>query len=101
MTPSTITPELTCPAWTTHSQKHPTQDEEWGKMYLPPITDRLNGMVAGVGFKDEDTHGALFACAYDLAAHGPDYSPWCDVFTAEELADFEYECNLPFLVLII
>lgn len=90
VTPSTITPELTCPAWATHAERSPTQEEEWGQVYLPPITERLNDMIPGVGFEDEDIHGALFSCAYDLAAHGPGYSPWCDVFTDDELADFEY-----------
>lgn len=38
---------------------------------------------------DADTHGALYACAYDYAAH--DVSPWCDVFDEEELGHFEYD----------
>jgi acid phosphatase len=59
----------------------------WSKKYLPAITDRLNMLIPGVKFTEDDIHGALFACAYDLAAHG--VSPWCDVFQPEELANFE------------
>ncbi|KAG0707683.1 phosphoglycerate mutase-like protein [Suillus ampliporus] len=64
----------------------------WTKHYLPAITDRLNMLLPGVGFTDDDIHGALFACAYDLAAHG--VSPWCGVFRSDELADFEYESDI-------
>jgi|SRR6267154_3220925 len=59
----------------------------WSKNYLPAITDRLNMLLPGVGFTDDDIHGALFACAYDLAAHG--VAPWCGVFQPDELANFE------------
>lgn len=64
----------------------------WSKHYLPVITDRLNTLLPGVGFTEDDVHGALFACAYDLASHGA--SPWCGVFLPEELANFEYERDL-------
>ncbi|KAJ8594145.1 phosphoglycerate mutase-like protein [Rhizopogon salebrosus TDB-379] len=64
----------------------------WSKKYLPAITDRLNILIPGVRFTEDDIHGALFACAYDLAAHG--VSPWCDVFQPEELAHFEYERDI-------
>jgi acid phosphatase len=60
----------------------------WGRVYLPPITERLNKLLPGVGLVDDNTHGALYACAYDLAAYGT--SPWCDVFTLKETEDFEY-----------
>ena len=40
----------------------------------------------------DDVHGALFACAYDLAAHG--VSPWCGAFTHDEIQEFEYELDL-------
>lgn len=59
----------------------------WGAVYLPPITKRLNSVLPHTNLTDDDTHGALYACAYDLAAHG--VSPWCDAFTEKEIADFE------------
>ncbi|KZP28916.1 phosphoglycerate mutase-like protein [Athelia psychrophila] len=65
---------------------------EWGTVYLPHITKRLNAAVPGLGLTDDDTHGALYACAYDLAAWGT--SPWCGAFTEQELASFEYELDL-------
>ncbi|KAG2157184.1 phosphoglycerate mutase-like protein [Suillus clintonianus] len=64
----------------------------WSKLYMPVITERLNTLLPGVGFTEDDTHGALFACAYDLATHG--VSPWCGVFRPDELANFEYERDI-------
>ncbi|KAJ8519066.1 hypothetical protein ONZ45_g3959 [Pleurotus djamor] len=64
----------------------------WGNVYLPRITERLNRLVPGLGFSNDDTHGALYACAYDYAAWK--VSPWCDVFTHQELSNFEYELDL-------
>ncbi|KAF9222916.1 phosphoglycerate mutase-like protein [Gyrodon lividus] len=64
----------------------------WAARYIPPITARLNELLPGVNLIDEDTHGALFACPYDLAARNK--SPWCDVFLPGELRDLEYEMDL-------
>ena len=49
-------------------------------------------LLPGVDLTTANVHGALNACAYDLAAHGT--SPWCDVFTKSEIEDFEYELDL-------
>ncbi|KAG1905809.1 phosphoglycerate mutase-like protein [Suillus fuscotomentosus] len=70
-----------------------TVANEWSNSYLPQITERLNDLLPyGVSLTDNNTHGALYACAYDLAAGYE--SPWCDVFYEGELADFEYELDL-------
>ncbi|CAE6525056.1 unnamed protein product [Rhizoctonia solani] len=67
---------------------------EWGTHYLPLITKRLNKLIPSANLTDADTHGALYACAYDAAAYGIEKSPWCGVFTQSELLDFEYELDL-------
>ncbi|TFK49614.1 phosphoglycerate mutase-like protein [Heliocybe sulcata] len=90
VTVSWITPMDTCPKWDYNYGNNATV--AWGKIYLPAITKRLNKLLPGVGLTDDDTHGALYACAYDLAAY--DVSPWCDVFTTTEIKDFEYELDL-------
>ncbi|KAG0707680.1 histidine phosphatase superfamily [Suillus ampliporus] len=105
--PSWITPWTSCPgldwhhglqasdqvSWTLNNNILVIQvAAEWSNIYLPDITERLNELLPGVYLTDDDTHGALYACAYDLAAR--DESPWCDVFNADELADFEYEMDL-------
>jgi hypothetical protein len=60
---------------------------EWGTIYLPPIATRLNKLLPNVNLTSDDVHGGLYACAYDMAAHG--VSPWCSVFTSEEIDNFE------------
>ncbi|KAK7463400.1 hypothetical protein VKT23_006755 [Stygiomarasmius scandens] len=87
---SWITPMDTCANWS-YSYGSGAVDK-WGSVYLPAITARLNDLVPGVNFTDNDVHGALYACAYDYAAH--EVSPWCNVFLKEELADFEYELDI-------
>nr|VWO95905.1 Major glycerophosphoinositol permease GIT3 (GroPCho permease GIT3) (Glycerophosphodiester transporter GIT3) [Ganoderma boninense] len=89
-TPSWITPMDTCENWQYAYGNNATI--EWGAIYLPPIAKRLNKLLPGVNLTNDNVHGALYACAYDLAAHG--VSPWCDVFTPSEIEAFEYELDL-------
>ncbi|CAL1716254.1 unnamed protein product [Somion occarium] len=89
-TVSWITPDWTCPNWDYNFGNNLTV--EWGQLYLPPIAKRLNKVIPGLNLTSDDAHGALFACAYDLAAHG--ISPWCSAFTQSEIQDFEYELDL-------
>ncbi|KAI0366123.1 phosphoglycerate mutase-like protein [Pilatotrama ljubarskyi] len=89
-TPSWITPMDTCADWQYDFGNNATI--EWGSVYLPPIAKRLNRLLPGVSLSTDDVHGALYACAYDLAALGT--SPWCEAFTPSEIEDFEYELDL-------
>ncbi|KAH7921751.1 phosphoglycerate mutase-like protein [Leucogyrophana mollusca] len=88
-TPSWIRPWLTCPRYQDFGHQVVLQ---WIDLYIPAITKRLNKLLPGVGLTNADTHGALYACAYDLAAY--DTSPWCDVFSPTELSQFEYELDV-------
>ncbi|KAI0073451.1 phosphoglycerate mutase-like protein [Panus rudis PR-1116 ss-1] len=90
VTASWITPLNTCKKWQYNFGNNLTI--EWGTVYLPPIAKRLDKLLPGVGLTTDDVHGALYACAYDLAAHG--VSPWCGAFTQQEIEDFEYELDL-------
>ncbi|OSD06427.1 phosphoglycerate mutase-like protein [Trametes coccinea BRFM310] len=89
-TPSWITPMDTCPKWQYDYGNNATI--EWGNVYLPRIAKRLNKLLPGVDLTPDNVHGALYACAYDLAALGT--SPWCGAFTQSEIEDFEYELDL-------
>ncbi|KAI0768162.1 phosphoglycerate mutase-like protein [Trametes elegans] len=89
-TVSWITPMDTCANWEYAYGNNATI--EWGGVYLPPIAKRLNKLIPGVNFTTDDVHGALYACAYDLAALGT--SPWCGAFTQKEIEEFEYELDL-------
>ncbi|KAJ6532022.1 phosphoglycerate mutase-like protein [Mycena capillaripes] len=90
VTISWITPMDTCPKWQYAYGQNAV--DTWGAVYLPPIAKRLNKLVPGVNFTAGDAHGALYACAYDYAAYAA--SPWCGVFTEEEIMNFEYELDL-------
>ncbi|THH13821.1 hypothetical protein EUX98_g9679 [Antrodiella citrinella] len=90
VTASWITPMNTCKKWDYNFGNNATV--EWGTHYLPPITKRLNALLPSVNLTNDDTHGALYACAYDLAAHGT--SPWCGAFSHSEIDAFEYELDL-------
>jgi len=86
--------------WITPWKSCPKQSEKeghaavstWASRYVPPITQRLNELLPGVGLSIDDTRGALYACPYDLAAHNE--SPWCGVFRHHELRSLEYEYDL-------
>ncbi|KAL4266695.1 Histidine phosphatase superfamily protein [Pleurotus pulmonarius] len=90
VTVSWITPMDTCPKWQYAFGGDAVTT--WGNKYLPSITKRLNRLAPALRFTDADTHGALYACAYDYAALRT--SPWCGVFTDQEIASFEYELDL-------
>ncbi|TCD65148.1 acid phosphatase pho5 [Steccherinum ochraceum] len=90
VTASWITPMNTCKKWDYNFGNNATI--EWGSIYLPPITKRLNKALPHVNLTNDDIHGALYACAYDLAAHG--VSPWCNAFSSTEIENFEYELDL-------
>ena len=61
--------------------------DKWVARYIPPIVERLDKLVPGIGFSPDDIRGALYACPYDLAARNR--SPWCNVFKAHELRGLE------------
>ncbi|KAH8099980.1 phosphoglycerate mutase-like protein, partial [Cristinia sonorae] len=90
VTASWITPMNTCHKWDYNYGNNATI--QWGQIYIPPIAKRLNKLLPTVNLTTDDIHGALYACAYDLAAHG--VSPWCGAFSQTEIENFEYELDL-------
>ncbi|KAH7906749.1 phosphoglycerate mutase-like protein [Hygrophoropsis aurantiaca] len=87
-----IRPTNGCPAWNDNYKHATEQGDIWGKKYIPSITQRLSVLLPGVNLSDDDTLGALYACAYDLAAYNS--SPWCNVFLPTEFTSFDYESDL-------
>ncbi|KIJ16939.1 hypothetical protein PAXINDRAFT_168380 [Paxillus involutus ATCC 200175] len=87
---SWIRPWKSCPSYTEDGY-HETASE-WANKYAPSIAHRLNRLLPGVGLSVNDTRGALYACPFDLAARKE--SPWCDVFSLEELRELEYEYDV-------
>ncbi|SPO31878.1 related to Thiamine-repressible acid phosphatase precursor [Ustilago trichophora] len=94
---SYITPMETCKNWTYSSGGKPVSD--WGQVYLPPIAKQFNrqlqGVWPGLNFTEDNVHGMLWACAYELAQLGSvEKSRWCRVFGEDEVKQFEYELDL-------
>lgn len=96
LTISWITAMDTCNTWEYDSGNDLVT--EWGNVYLPKISARINKALAkaypGVAFTPQHAHGALWACAYETAVYGVGRSSWCDVFKPQEILDFEYELDL-------
>ncbi|KAL5482437.1 hypothetical protein ACEPAI_9031 [Sanghuangporus weigelae] len=90
VTISSITPMDTCPEWSYNFGADPVT--QWGDVYLPPIVKRFNKVLSPLELSTDDVHGALYACAYELAAFGN--TTWCDVFTPTEIKNFEYELDV-------
>ena len=89
--PLLVTSQETCPKWDYNSGQ--TLVDAWGAVYLPPIAKRVNRILKpAVELTSDDVHGALYACAYELAAFGN--TTWCEVFENNEILEFEYELDL-------
>ncbi|KAI1469076.1 phosphoglycerate mutase-like protein [Daldinia caldariorum] len=95
-TVSWITPYLACPKW--DSSYGEASLAKWRQVYIPPITKRINKLLAeaypGINFTDTHTSAMLYSCAYETAIRGIGSSPWCDVFLPSEISDNEYEYDL-------
>lgn len=94
---SYITPMETCKNWTYSSGGKPVS--EWGAVYLPPIAKQFNTQLKRaypwINITADNVHGMLWACAYDLATTGSvERSPWCGVFSRQQIEQFEYELDL-------
>ncbi|KAF7593111.1 hypothetical protein BBP40_012056 [Aspergillus hancockii] len=67
---------------------------EWQKTYLPPITKRLNGKLSGnLTLTDDQVSLFPYLCGFETQITGR-VSPWCDVFTKEEILEYEYAQDL-------
>ena len=96
-TVSWITPHKTCGAGDEGAGNTPT--ETWGRVYLPPIAERVNGVLRaayprGANFTAAHVHGMFWACAYGTAVLGAGQAPLCAVFSPAEFRANEYEYDL-------
>ncbi|KAF9883844.1 hypothetical protein FE257_002735 [Aspergillus nanangensis] len=66
----------------------------WDKIYLPPITKRLNRLISGnLTLTDSQVGIFPYLCGFETQITGH-VSPWCDVFTKEEILQYEYRQDL-------
>ena len=61
----------------------------WGDTYLPPIAERINGLLNGLELDASDVSNFPYLCGFETQITGL-RSPWCDVFTEDEILDYEY-----------
>ncbi|KAL4797970.1 histidine phosphatase superfamily [Aspergillus venezuelensis] len=66
----------------------------WDSIYLPPITERLNKLIRG-NLTLTDSHVSIFPylCGFETQITGS-RSPFCDIFTREEILQYEYRQDL-------
>ena len=68
----------------------------WNDIYLPPITKRINSMIQGnLKFADNETAIMPYLCGFETQITGTQ-SPWCAIFTPDELLQYEYAQDLSY-----
>ncbi|TGO83716.1 hypothetical protein BPOR_0603g00060 [Botrytis porri] len=66
----------------------------WNSIYLPPIHVRLQSLIKGnLNFSTTDVSIMPYLCGFESQITGT-LSPWCGVFTDEELKQYEYAQDL-------
>lgn len=71
------------------------QQDIWAAVFAPPIKKRLSEAVVQkdgaprLNLTDVDVPALISLCPFDSVAIAQ-FSPWCDVFTEDELDSFEY-----------
>ncbi|KAL4813439.1 histidine phosphatase superfamily [Aspergillus spinulosporus] len=66
----------------------------WDSIYLPPITKRLNKLIHGnLTLTDNQVSIFPYLCGFETQITGST-SPFCNVFTKEEILQYEYRQDL-------
>ncbi|KAK7954041.1 histidine acid phosphatase [Apiospora saccharicola] len=70
------------------------QQSIWDKIWIPPVQARLNALIAGnLTLTAGDITSIPYLCGYESQITGR-LSPWCDVFTDEELKAYQYSNDM-------
>lgn len=68
--------------------------DTWDKIYLPPISSRLNGQIKGnFSFTTSDASTIPVLCGFESQITGR-RSPFCDLLTENEVLNYEYAQDL-------
>ncbi|KAG9695595.1 phosphoglycerate mutase-like protein, partial [Aureobasidium melanogenum] len=66
----------------------------WNNLYLPAVTKRINSHIHGnLTFTDSDVTNFPYLCGFETQITGS-RSPWCNIFTDDELRKYEYAQDL-------
>ncbi|KAF8837295.1 acid phosphatase [Paxillus ammoniavirescens] len=66
---------------------------DWVDVFAPTIADRINSEAPGAKLKKKDIVNLMSLCPFDTVAYEAP-SPWCDIFTSDEWASYEYYGDL-------
>ena len=75
------------------NQEDGDESSTWLAAFAPNITSRLNAAAPGANLSDSDALNLMDMCPFDTLSKGAD-SPFCDLFTPEEYASYEYYYDL-------
>ncbi|KAI9572488.1 histidine phosphatase superfamily [Boletus coccyginus] len=81
--------DFMCP----NTNGHTKPAKAWRDGFTPPIVERMNEVVPGVGLNDRDVAGLMPLCAFEALFHETP-SPFCGLFTAEEWQAHKYHNDL-------
>ncbi|KAF2634786.1 acid phosphatase PHO12 precursor [Massarina eburnea CBS 473.64] len=89
---NSLAPSDLCPAYTDNGGS--PQTDTWANIYLPPIQARLNSLIYGTfQFTKSDISIIPYLCGFETQITGS-ISPWCSLFTEEEVLQYEYAQDL-------
>ncbi|KAI4675637.1 uncharacterized protein J4E88_007671 [Alternaria novae-zelandiae] len=88
---NTLAPSDLCKAYD-DAGGGPAKDT-WDSMYLPPIAARLNGKIQGLNLTTSQVDQIPYLCGFETQITGR-RSPFCDIFTQEEILQYEYAQDL-------
>ena len=87
-----LSPSDICPKFA--DTQGAAQQAEWAAVFLPPIKQRLQALIAGnLTLTDADVLQIPYLCGFESQITGR-LSPWCGVFTDDELKSYEYYNDL-------
>ncbi|KAF1979613.1 acid phosphatase PHO12 precursor [Bimuria novae-zelandiae CBS 107.79] len=81
-----------CPAY--EDEEGGAHIDHWQSIYLPPIVSRLNARINGdFNFTQQEVKIIPYLCGFETQITGK-RSPFCDIFTDEEILQYEYAQDL-------
>ena len=89
---NSLAPSDLCPAY--KDQGGSPHIDQWQSIYLPPIVSRLNAKIVGnFSFTQQEVSIIPYLCGFETQILGR-RSPFCDIFTEEEILHYEYAQDL-------
>ncbi|KAL2128453.1 hypothetical protein VTI74DRAFT_9179 [Chaetomium olivicolor] len=87
-----LSPSDMCPKFA--DTQGATQQANWTAVFVPPIKKRLQALITGnLTLTDNDILQIPYLCGFESQITGR-LSPWCGVFTDDELKSYEYYNDL-------